>query len=258
MSDDERWALWVDIDGFSAMYKGEQEDQALTVLYDLMWDIFLIGKVVYPGAFESSGAEGFDNKRLFAYQYGDGFLISLDFGFHSTKEVIDIAVALLRATAFRGLGYLRCGVSRGSVADIVGCYPPPVQEGHHRDGRVELGHGLMTISPVMGLGLVRAVDSSKRGPRGPLLLLDGRFEGDLDRNKYPILKNEDGVLVVDWVRCQSPGAQGIIAFTGGPQSGPANITLRLLLGLEDYLKTPGEIPGKWREGAESLLRGAFA
>ena len=116
----------------------------------------------------------------------------------------------------------------------------------------------MTVNPVMGLGLVRAVDASKRGPRGPLLLLDSRFEGDLDRTKYPVLRSEDGVLVIDWVRCQSRGAQEILTLTGGLTAGAGDTTLRLLGTLEEYLKTPGEIPGKWREGAESLLRGDFA
>ena len=67
MSMDNRWAIYIDIVGFSALYP--EGNDALWALNKLMLAIHRIGKNVF--------IEPPD--RLFAHQLGNGFLIVSDF-----------------------------------------------------------------------------------------------------------------------------------------------------------------------------------
>src|SRR3546814_15908089 len=62
-----RWSIWIDIEGFSKLW--EDGGLALAGLRALMSGIYAIGNKVYTD----------DGDRLFAHQFGDGFVIVGDF-----------------------------------------------------------------------------------------------------------------------------------------------------------------------------------
>ncbi len=64
----ERWAIHIDIEGFSATY--ENSAQGLYSLQALMEGIYFIGNKWRPDPPE----------RIFAHQLGDGFIIVGEFG----------------------------------------------------------------------------------------------------------------------------------------------------------------------------------
>ena len=247
----ERWAVWVDVEGFSSMATEGAGDRALWILRDLMADLYGIGTQVFPGAFV--GVRDFDCKRLFIHQFGDGFLISFDIGFRSVDEPLGVAIALMRSTASRGSGYLRASVSRGGLADIVGCYPDPIRVALEKEPVVRLGMGLMTINPVLGEGLVNAYGLGRRGRSGPLLQVAAAHAGGLDREKCVVVREDATLVEVDWLRSDSPVASGILETLGGPNAGtPAHVDM-----LRGYLLANPSLSSAWKEGAESLFGAAL-
>lgn len=154
----ERWAINIDIEGFSALYGSET--QVLLSLGSLMEGIYLIGKRCYP---ESPD-------RIFAHQIGDGFIIVSNFGSDSLAVPVAIAIALMQHVAATGR-LAKATIAEGELADIKGCYPQTIRDALQDNGRVRMGRGLMTIFPVMGTALIRAVGLSKNSPSGSLLTI---------------------------------------------------------------------------------------
>ena len=188
----ERWCIYVDMEGFSALY--DQEDQVFWSLGEMMRAIFRIGNRAYPS----------EPNRLFVHQTGDGFAILSDHHEPSPLRAIAIAVTILRHVASTGR-FARAAISEGEIADIVGCYPQEVREGRDQDGVAIIGEGLMTLFPVMGTGLIRAVGVDKVGPRGPLLLLDPKFRARLpDEICAHATGGSLSPLAIDWVHTQLP------------------------------------------------------
>jgi hypothetical protein len=63
--------------------------------------------------------------------------------------------------------------------------------------------GLMTICPIMGTALIRAVSVDKVGPRGPLLLIESAKSGRLGHT-VPLTPIGEGRLSsIDWVHMES-------------------------------------------------------
>jgi hypothetical protein len=213
----EPWCIYIDMEGFSALYA--KEDQILWSLGQMMLAIHRIGTHVYPSPPD----------RLFAHQTGDGFVIQSDFHEGSPLRALSIAVVILRHVASTGR-YARAAISEGEIADIVGCYPKEVRDAQVERRVVSLGFGLMTVFPVMGTGLIRSVGVSKSGPRGPLLLLDPIFRTRPPEN-VPIQltnKNDDALLSVDWVHIEHPLVDRIQAEAKLPMIPPADMETRLI------------------------------
>jgi hypothetical protein len=214
----DQWCIYIDMEGFSALY--DKEDQILWSLGEMMLAIHRIGTRVYPS----------EPERLFAHQTGDGFVIQSDFHETSPLRAISIAVVILRHVASTGR-YARAAISEGEMADIFGCYPKEVRDTQDEDrhGVVKLGHGLMTLTSVMGMGLIRSFKVNNSGPRGPLLLLDPRFRTRLPENVPTQLtdKNDDAPLSVDWVHIDLPLVHWIQAKANLSPISPAEIEKKL-------------------------------
>jgi len=103
----DRWAIYVDIEGFGVLY--DRETTVLEALGDLMEGIYAIGTKCYP---ESP-------YRLFAHQTGDGFIVVSEFGAASLEVPAAIAIALLRHVAARGR-FAKASIREGDFADIWG------------------------------------------------------------------------------------------------------------------------------------------
>ena len=191
-----RWAINIDLEGFGNLY--DKEDLVLLSLCELMEGIFRIGTQYYPEPPD----------RIFAHQIGDGFIIVSDFPEDTLDRPVAIALALLRHVAYSGR-YTKATISEGDFADIQSCYPPSVLNAVDPDKRVRLGSGVMTLFPVMGTALIRAISVAKKCPIGPLLAVAGvnrhRLPDELIIHEVP---SED-IIVVDWLHSKNELAEDI-------------------------------------------------
>jgi hypothetical protein len=182
----ERWAIYIDLEGFSALW--DEESQILWSFGELMRAIFRVGNLCYPHR----------PYRLFAHQFGDGFLIASEFHEESLTRCATIAIALMRHVAATGR-LASAAISEGNFADIEGCYPKEVLDHGSSDHRVDMGEGLMTIILGMGTALVRPYLIVKK-VKGPFLLIAGsksvRLGGDILRTPIP---GTSSLMSIDWV-----------------------------------------------------------
>src|SRR3546814_2392541 len=82
-----------------------------------MSGIYAIGNKVYTD----------DGDRLFAHQFGDGFVIVGDFHEEALDRCVAIAVALMRHIATSGC-LARAAVAEGDFADYSGCWPKEIRQ----------------------------------------------------------------------------------------------------------------------------------
>lgn len=235
MAPDTRWAIYIDIEGFGALY--DREDTVLWALSDLMEAIFLIGEKFYPET----------PNRIFAHQTGDGFVIVSEFAADTLNVPVAIAIALLRHVSVRRR-FAKAAIAEGGFAGITGCYPKRIRDAEEKDGRVFMGSGLMTVFPVMGTALINSVAVAKRSPSGALLTLN---ESDTTRLPSGCLVQQvaDKKLVaVDWVHSSLPlvaeiqAAAGLRAPTAEAMTGY----------FSNYIKTT-EVPQQWKANSNWFL-----
>ena len=155
----DRWAIFVDIEGFSKIYP-ENIGRALLPLGALMEGIYHVGNQVCSSTPD----------RLFAHHIGDGFVIVSEFSQRCPELPVAIGTFLLRNTLLAG-GMAKCAISIGDFADIQGCYPDVIRENLISSDTVRLGDGFMRIFPVMGSALINSYRLSRK-ESGSLLLVD--------------------------------------------------------------------------------------
>ena len=160
-----RWAINIDVEGFSTNYEHSEDRKtfAILALAELMDSIVKIGRRCFPGDPDKNYSD-----RLFAHQFGDGFIICPDFSKQDATRTISIAVAIMRHMIIKGYA-TKAAISTGNMSDIKGCYPKSVRDTD--DERVYLGMGLMTIISAMGTALTKAHKLSNT-QNGAVLILD--------------------------------------------------------------------------------------
>lgn len=231
----ERWSIYIDIEGFSALWgKG---DRVLWSLGELMRSIFQIGRECFPNSPE----------RLFAHQLGDGFVVVSDFHEESLERCATIAIAIMRHMAVTGC-FARGAISEGEFSDIQGCYPRAIRDALEGDHTVSLHMGLMTINPVMGTALIRAVGVDKRAPRGPLLTIESSRAERLGSriSRVPIEGGE--IMSIDWIHGGSSLLSGI--QKDGALNSPKSAEIESIL--IDYCRREA-VPEDWRENVHMYL-----
>lgn len=191
-----RWAIYIDIEGFSAMYPNN-EARAIVALGAVMEGIYFIGTTVCAET----------PNRLFVHQTGDGFVIVSEFAQGRPQLPVAIAAILMRRALLAGC-LTKAGISEGEFADIQGCYPEVIQRNSDTDGFVRLGHGLMRIFPVMGTALVNAHGLTTRA-KGSLLFLDAQMASDLSA-KGIVSAEFPGFVVIDWVHADMPEIRRVV------------------------------------------------
>ncbi|WP_141246963.1 hypothetical protein [Halomonas salipaludis] len=196
---DKRWSIYIDIEGFGARY--DQTMAALLPLNALMEGIYLVGSKKYDD----------DVNRLFAHQFGDGFVIVSCFEEEKLDRATSIAIALMRHVLASG-GLAKASISEGGFSDIKSCNPKPVTDNEH-DGIVSIGGGLMTIIPVMGTALINAVSVDKRSPSGSLLTIDSTNK---DRISFNFQSNgiENNLHSINWLIGEHDLVNEILAESG--------------------------------------------
>lgn len=191
-----RWAISIDLEGFGHLY--DKENLVLRSLGELMEGIFRIGVQYYP---ESP-------YRIFAHQLGDGFVIVSDFPEQTFDRPVAIALSLLRHVAHSGR-YAKATIADGKFADIQSCYPSSVVNAAEPDKRVRLGSGIMTLFPVMGTALIRAIAVSKKCPSGPLLAVIAADRQRLPDGLIILEVPSQDIVVVDWLHSENELAKDI-------------------------------------------------
>jgi len=193
--DSETWALYIDIEGFAQHW--DDTINAFLGLNALMEAICRIGMNVYPNVRE----------RLFCYQFGDGILITSDFHEENLSRPVLIAIGILRHVLAKNRVAKAC-LAEGNISCIAGCYPKEVRDATDRS-HVPLGDGILITTPVLGNGLLNTVGLGKKGPRGPLLLVDSKLQGRLPG---AILKTgilEKDVVLLNWVKGEPNGLKDL-------------------------------------------------
>ena len=191
-----RWAINIDLEGFGHLY--DKEDLVLLSLCELMEGIYRIGVQCYP---ESPD-------RIFAHQLGDGFIIVSDFPEDSFERPVAIALSLLRHVAHSGR-YAKATISEGEFADIFSCYPSSSTNAAGSDKRVRLGHGIMTLFPVMGTALIRSISVAKKCPSGPLLALASENRKRIPEGLVVHEITSQDIIVVDWIHSENELSKNI-------------------------------------------------
>jgi hypothetical protein len=232
---DKRWCIYIDIEGFGALYA--QDNAVLGALCDLMTGIYSIGANCYPKT----------PACIFAHQTGDGFAIVSEFGSESLERPAAIAVSLLRHVAACGR-FAKASIGEGGFADITGCYPKHIRDALEQDSIVSMGTGLMTLFPVMGTAFINAWKQAKVSPSGALLTLAAENSVRLPRNcvVHPIdtLK----LVSIDWVHSSLPLVSELQQKAGlqSPDSSMLKAKFRA------YYCIPG-IPEEWKANTNWYL-----
>jgi len=235
-----RWAISIDVEGFSKNYEHSEDRKtfAILALAELMDSIVKIGTRCFPGEPDRNFSD-----RLFAHQFGDGFIICSDFPEHDATRAISIAAAIMRHMIIKGYA-TKAAISTGDMSDIKGCYPKSVRDTD--DERVYLGKGLMTIISVMGTALTKAHKLSN-SQTGAVLILDE----DLVKLGLPEgieLKGISGCCI-DWVSSNLPMSEQI-AHTAGLATGNPQALFEKLI---SYFKQEPFPPDSWIEATRVMM-----
>ena len=147
--------------------------------------------------------------RLFAHQFGDGFVIVSDFSEESAERPLGIAIALLRHLISSRVA-CKAAISCGGFSDVFGCYPERVRDAADDHHRVRLGEGLMTINPVMGTALNASYELAGKC-RGSVLLIKDKCFADIP---VELVVSSRNPTVVDWVHTEIDTAREISETAG--------------------------------------------
>lgn len=222
----DNWAIWVDVEGFSKIYPG-RPGRAFKVIGALMEGIYKLGTMTCASS----------PNPLFAYQVGDGFILSSGCGLASSHLPIAIAIFLHKVVALAG-GCIKSAVSTGNMADIQDCYPSLIRSNVGASGCVPMGDGIMTTFPVMGTALINTHALSMR-ESGALLIWDCSLSL-ADSDGVVVSREGADYLVIDWLHSRSAKADEFLSAAGITSS--AN---DLEVVLRDYVSS-ALAPNEWR------------
>jgi hypothetical protein len=238
MSD--RWGISIDVEGFSKNYEFSEERKtyAILALGELMRAIYQVGTRCFPGTPEKNYSE-----RLFAHQFGDGFLVCSDFHEPDGSRAIAIAAALLRHMALKGY-VAKAAIATGDLSGISGCYPQPMRDA--AGDSVGMGMGLMTTIGVMGTALTKA-HKLGASARGAVLVVDQKL---LEKGIPPgaVVCGSTGNCI-DWVSSNMPLVSEIAAKSGLSVAGAEQIHAKL----RAYCVTAPVPPQPWVEATFMCL-----
>jgi hypothetical protein len=229
-----RWAVYIDIQGFGTLW--DESDKPLEALKELMRAIFRIGRQCYPNS----------PNRLFAHQFGDGFLVVSEFEERSLERCVTVAIAILRHVSVAGC-FAKAAVVEGDMLDIKGWYPNEVMDNLDGSSVIDLGEGLMTITPVMGTALIQGVRLDKVSPKGPLLVI-GKEKIDRLPQGLDISDVDGNVASINWITYQSELLSTVQQL--------ANLMAPTRGEMEESIRRYGKgdkVPEGWVENANELL-----
>lgn len=232
----ERWSIYIDIEGFSKIYK-KNNIEALETLCQLMKNLYQIGKRIFP----------YSPKRLFIHQMGDGFVIISDHHEKSLERPLSIAIALMQLTLIKG-GVARASISDGNFSDILSCYPSEIIEDIKEKGHLQIGEGVMTISQVMGDALINSYKLTNNNRKGPCLFVDAKLKRYLPRKELLILWGNQFMLEIDWIHSKPSLLNKILEGIDVKVPSIKNLEEAM----DNYIKKHPALPKKWARNASYL------
>jgi hypothetical protein len=152
-----------------------------------MEGIYLIGDKVYCG----------DSDRLFAHQFGDGFIVVSNSYEKCLDRPIAIAISLMRCVLAHN-GMAKAAISEGGFSDIKDCYPAIISE-NQSNGRCKMGRGLMSIFPAMGTALINAVAIDKKSPSSSLITIAKENEHRIS-SIFPQQLINENLVSIGWLK----------------------------------------------------------
>ncbi|WP_116688844.1 hypothetical protein [Pelagibaculum spongiae] len=234
---DKRWGISIDIEGFSNLYEYNDATQtkAIRGLHQLMDAVIKIGQKVYPG---DPNKNYWD--RIFAHQFGDGFILVSNFKEPDPSRCIAIATSLSRYMLLQGYA-TKAAISTGDMNDISGCYPDAMKSA--KNNTLGLGMGLITSIPVMGTALTKAHNLAGR-VSGNVVVIDVTQFSCVP--EYLIKDHEGNIGYINWMSDENSLAQEI-SEKAGLQYGNENQLSSLF---SAYIVVEPCPPQKWIEGSQ--------
>ncbi len=229
-----RWAIYIDIEGFSKKFTADSPTAAITLLAILMKHLYEIGSKVYPD----------HGERLFIHQFGDGFLVCSEFPEKNLERPLAITIALMQILLLNN-GVAKAGISDGNYGDYKGCYRYFLGEDIKIEhGILRPGFGIMTIMPTMGESLINSykIQAKKTSGRsGPLLLIDPKLKDYLPTDNIVYCeKNNELIVEVNWIYSNPPIVNKIFSKIGIDAPSPAYLVEKLKTYIERNKSTFGE------------------
>ena len=242
---DNRWAINIDVEGFSKNYEHSEDRKtfAILALSELMDSIVKIGISCFPGNPKINYSD-----RLFVHQFGDGFIICSDFPEKNASRAISIAVAIMRHMIIKGFA-TKAAISTGDMSDIQGCYPKSVRDTNN--DVVRLGMGLMTVISVMGTALTKAHKLSST-QKGAVLILDENLV--IQGMPEGVMVKGDCGCCINWVFSNIPMAEQIAKAAGLSTDNPQVLIEKFNL----YCKQEPIPPDSWIEGTRFTIEEGMA
>lgn len=232
-----RWGISIDIEGFSNLYEHSTETQTKAIwgLHLLMDAVIKVGQKTYPG---DPNKNYWD--RIFAHQFGDGFILISNFEEPDSSRCIAIATSLSRHMLIKGFA-TKAAISTGSMSDINGFYPDAMR--NSPNNTLDLGMGLITSIPVMGTALTKA---HKLGSRvsGNVVVID-ITQFSIFPEKL-IIDCKDNIGYVNWMSDDNSLAKDI-SEKAGLEFGNEKQLSDLF---SAYITTAPCPPQKWIEGSK--------
>jgi len=235
---DSRWGLNIDIEGFSNLYESGEANQTRAIwgLQELMRAIIQIGIKVFPG----DPTRNFSD-RIFAHQFGDGFIIVSDFQETDASRCIALATSLTRHMLTKGFA-TKAAISTGSMSAINGCYPAEMRNANN--GTLNLGMGLMTSIPVMGTALTKAHKLGSRVSGNVVVIDNSRF---LTLPSSLISKTDLNISHINWYSDNHELAKNISEKADLNFSNEVELDKLFV----SYIATEPKPPEKWVLGSYS-------
>ena len=230
-----RWAIYIDIEGFGAKWT-DTTMEAFGGINALMQGIFWIGDRYYRDPPD----------RLFAHQFGDGFLVASDFHEEMLDRAVLVSVALLRHVLANG-ETAKCAISEGEISDIQGCYPPEIRN-QLNDWNIQFGSGVMTVTPVLGSALINTVFLAKASPSGPMLSISPSDRERLSCGVTATNVNER-VSIVNWLRGEPGGLRELQAAARFRHYSEEERVAQLLA----YIEANTSLTAEWKDNASRYL-----
>lgn len=232
----QRWALYIDIEGFGVKWN-DTTIHAFRGINALMQGIFWIGDRYYTDTPD----------RLFAHQFGDGFLVTSDFHEELLDRAVLVAIALMRHLLANG-ETAKCAIAEGKLSDIKNCYPPEVLS-QLRKGSIQLGSGVMTVTPVLGSALINTVSLQKNSPSGPMLTLSLENSRRLSRGVSIATTDNFDVTVVNWLSGEPAGLGALQVAAGFNRYSEQERMTQL----SQYIHLNASLKSEWKDNAHKFL-----
>lgn len=220
------WAIWIDIEGFSKTYPKNQV-KAHSLVGAIMEGILDAVETLLNDS----------PNRIFAYQTGDGFIISSEFGLNAPELPLGLGIFLLKRVLNHG-GVAKCGISSGGMSDIQGCFPERVQKLKEESGFISLGEGVMTTFPVMGTALINSHRIASKAS-GALLIWDNDLPSNFSESIFSTYRGRE-FQIIDWIHSENYYSEFFM------KNSKPNKKIDYEKELWEYISSDDSIPDEWR------------